>query len=372
MFFMKKLIFKAIFCTLSIAFIFFACSKDRIEGKMPKQTSSNIANITQSSKVNDDETIIRINEFKQRLQQEEYSHGSFRGGEPMTKETAVWNIEALLNATYSESDKTYALMDVKTSTISMPISNNQVSDATMLSVYNNAKQSLVTQFTVLNKSNRHVILLDVNVENITSTQVDLTVTSIIGYGTSSLVKPLTCTNVFGSTDDWKWGFQGGKCENPVLGLDATDKLEEAANLTSPLNSGHIYYTNIEKVIIDVTKQQPKNLINPNDVLPKDNHRDYLVYKTYEAIAMPNFEETACIDDADMNFYYCNLLDIINFATPTGKTFVSVDVIPKNIGQVGFGSRRHDGIIRYGISHTCESNTACPPVGACSQTSCVIW
>ncbi len=61
--------------------------------------------------------------------------------------------------------------------------------------------------------------------------------------------------------------------------------------------------------------------NPNDLIPGDIIRDYLMYGNWPNL--PNFN--TCISNTDMNFYLTGTEDVINQNKPTGMVLFDVIV-----------------------------------------------
>ena len=93
-----------------------------------------------------------------------------------------------------------------------------------------------------------------------------------------------------------------------------------------------------------------NLINPNDPIPGDNIRDYLIYVNQQSA--PNFNERLCIDDTDMNWYFNNWWDtVIPAFKPVGKSFMEVTNFVQD-GVIGTVVQ-HGAYIKYGVGNYSE-------------------
>ena len=141
---------------------------------------------------------------------------------------------------------------------------------------------------------------------------------------------------FGPDDDWLWGLHLGKCPMPTVtnvGTDAADKLNEVIN-RRPVSS-RTFFTDVVNLAFNASAF-------PNDITLYDNYRDCLMY-----IQNTNVFYTECITSNEMTFYLAGANTIIEQVRPSGKNFISIDLIGTGLP----GLLLHVVTIKYGIKHT---------------------
>ena len=238
-------------------------------------------------------------------------------------------------------------------------------DATQLAnAYEIARQKLANYYESISTS-KHVVVVDIrDLGNRSASARIFEVTSFLGVGTKVGSPPSPCdgfsTDPFGATDDWWWGFNAGKCCLPVYNSDAAEEIEKVINSRYPLPTGHTYFTDVETKTI-IPDDYPNSTGDPADIL-----HAYLIFRRHNPTHPTWHQPTVCINPADMNWYYCNWWDIIGQCKPSGKDFVSVDIIGDATST--WTTCVHRGWIIYGTSINCTVNEPCPPNSpVCSPT-----
>ena len=146
----------------------------------------------------------------------------------------------------------------------------------------------------------------------------------------------------------------GRCDGSYTPQWSGSKLTTALNQRSGPIINNVFFTSIQTVYITSYQGVSPNLINPNDPIPGDNIRDYLIYVNQQNA--PNFNERLCIDDTDMNWYFNNWWDtVIPAFKPVGKSFMEVTNFVQE-GVIGTVVQ-HGAYIKYGVGNYSED----PPI-----------
>ncbi len=366
---------RLLFGVISLACItailgYIGCTRDKQIDRSNLQSGitaqNNTSTLFNSAPASDAEKLkARIHLFRDRIKDLKVGAAE-RNDENMEVQDVKWNIEALLNATYANASLPYSKYSEETNTFSVPVTNNVVAANSLLLAYEMAQNYLSQHYYGLTSDFKNPVLIDVEVASITASSVNLKMTTIIA--TDNLNGPEMNCNVFTPMDYWYCNAgRGTCCGNPGnFGLDAADVLRNAINLRYPLGTlqNHSYFTDIEDIEINPLHDKPFDIINPNDVTPFDDKRDYLVFAT-RVNSMP---QTECINPVDMNWYYCNIYNIITQATPSGKGFINLSFFDDVVTSGGNYRIFHRGHIKYGKSVQCPC-PPCPPNVPVSDCNC---
>ncbi len=337
---MKKYFFFLLFLAIGTM----SCQKDIEQGSITaavtptdtKQTSL----FDQTKPVENDDVFKKIDAFKAKVAQIEA--GTLPESDNGTSESdAIWNIEALLNSQYGRADKPFKKINSATQTIRVALNDDgTISNTALLTALNAAEQKVTEQFSAVSGDTKHIIAIDISRKEPqmeAGGSVLLNVSSSIGSGGNPPPPP---ANPFGVADDWLFGFHQGKCDGTYVGTDAADKLSEEIN--PRLVSSCIFFTDVVRV-----EDFGGGRLNPSDVNPDDNIRDFSFFK--QSSDLPNFSN--CIIADDMNFYYNEAKTMINIFKPSGKVFISINLIGTSSFFNFVTTNVHGAKIDYGIKHT---------------------
>ena len=206
---------------------FTSCKKENMQ--QPEPNTDNTAYSTM--------IINRINHFKTQMQSPE------RGG-AMLLDTAVWNLEALINYEVALPDS--ASKDFKTmqSFYTLTVDdNNMVTEADVQQAYNLMLDTLNYQLSLLNDEVKFVVFSDVQLDEVEGNTAHLTVTN--GYGTGfilGLYEPFD--------DNWIWGTDGvneppfaGNCAQTDFSSDGSNEIQYRLNHPAAVPA-NVRYTDI--------------------------------------------------------------------------------------------------------------------------------
>jgi len=335
--------------------IFTNCSKESMEQQVQSDSLSTVSKndnsyLFQPTVSPDSEAIKqRIQNFRGRLNNTETGGTDLRESNLTAKE-AEWNIEANLNATYARADVSFSKLEKNKIEFDVPVSGGTIADADLLAAYKTAKDALANHYKQVNDKDKQVLAIDIELVKETANKAQYQQISYIAIVPPALLRAASC-EVYGETDFWYWGQDQGRCcEGGGEGIDAADVLGQELNLRYPLPDTHLYFTNIERRDID-----PDSFPNPDDDVLNDSHRDYLIFDCYLD------DDCDCINPDDMNWYYCNIREIITDLKPSGKNFSHIDLYDESTLSGEGGRVLHIGLIFYGKSIQCPCNPCSPLV-----------
>ena len=247
------------------------------------------------------------------------------------------------------------------------ISQHALSDSDLVIIYDKAYRHLHEHYTSVSALAKHTLASDLDIKEQTNLGATIIITSYIAWGTTAENAATDCDEVFDETDYWYWGHSWGKCcEGGGENLDAADRLRQEINIRYPLPEGHMFFTELEDIYFNALLDQPFILQNPDDDV-FDNYKDYRIF--YNWSGGENYSYEKCLSPDEMDFYYCNLYDLIGEAMPVGKDFSHFDLfqdeetvasIDKHIFHHGYGT--------YGISNL----GACGCIPDTSSSNCACW
>jgi hypothetical protein len=338
--------------------LFFNCSKDEIktvetkaEVETANQSDLPLFNQMQTNEKEAEKVRTKIRQFRERLKTVADGNALDKNGGTLTIEEAIWNIEAVLNATYANAGMPFEKLAIQTSNIVIPTENGYVSDMDVFNATNNASAELANHYNAITSTYRHPIVIDVELESTANNEIVISMKSVITEEPpTNTVSPIGGCNIFDATNDyWNWGWDAGRCNGLAggQGLDAADILEIQLNARIPDPANTLFFAG--PLLSPIFS--PGDYFNPNDLVVNDGHREFLMFSTN------NLNTYGCIPPADMQFYYCSMYDVINQEMYTGYSFISIDVWDDFIGGGnGSVSYQHRMNMYMGVPVTCP----CPP------------
>lgn len=235
--------------------------------------------------------------------------------------------------------------------MTLSVVNGGVLDADILAAQASIQGFLANHYASISSSNKQIIAVDFKMESVDGNSALYKVVSFIGAAPFTPTTPPTNCDVYGPNDSWYSNWNTGKCDGSNSGKDAADALGEEINQRNPLPNNHLYFVNIEQAIINPIGQEPYDLTNPNDPNPGDGYRESLVYKSWTDV----LSHPVCLPEFEMEWYYCNLRNLINGMVPQGKNFSHLEFFDEQLGStVG-----HYGNVYFGTSVQCPC-LPCPP------------
>ncbi len=393
---------KNLFFLLLLAIIAVSCQKDIVSNNAhsldasPVKSAYDSQSFTQTTAESKAEEQ-RIEAFRNLLNDLTNTSSASPTSNEMAVDATVWNVEALLNASYASAGEPFASNSLKKDSISVPLNaNGAIDESSLPSVYQIVRAKLGEQYRNVNGADKRLIFIDVALKGTRSSSnfanpipmADLYVTSSIGY-TPSLLPP---GDIFGPNDNWRWAYEEGIC-NPAtgtptgisVGYDAAKLLGYALNTRYPKPLYRDYYTGVLEFSFskienpnDVTTIPAANR-TPDNPTGKDNIRDYLTFSVseqfpYDIPGQSNYYMKACIEAVDMNWYYQNYFNLITYQKNAfNKDFISAFVQglihahiqpPLNIKHTELSHRL---VITLGNYHR---SGFCRPICMCDDDTCI--
>ncbi|MDD3132427.1 MAG: hypothetical protein PHN94_11435 [Bacteroidales bacterium] len=329
-------IFKLTILSLAVfvlAAITYSCSKqDQAE------PVSSTTEISQSEADILIENKIRAFKSKMEFQRE---NPSYKSGETMSVDSAVWYMEAASNYTYGDGASTFNKTICDTFSIVLDVADGVVNLNDVVAAYDDMIQNLSATYNAIPGGNNHLVVNDISLTAMDESTLTLGVNAVFGESTDG-----TSANF---NYAWYYGHLMGREDGAYAGIsDAAEEIEKKIHLRKGVLPRNSYYTNVDSVEV-----YGSDFINPNDPIPGDNMYDFLMFSNISNGITPNEHELLSIDE--MNFYLFGTEQVIyNFepdgARPEGLSFISVDLKGELIMAYPVSVRNHQGWIRYGELH----------------------
>ena len=261
---------------------------------------------------------------------------SYKSGETMSVDSAVWYMEAASNQTYGDGASASCKSISDTIVIIIDAANNEVLLSDVVEAYDEMINNLSQTYHALPGDNYHLVVNDVSLTNLDESTATLGVNAVFGEGTDGTDAMFDYP--------WYYGDLAGRCDGSGLGLgsDAAEEIEKVIMRRKGTNPPGTYYTSVDSIQIYCD-----NYPNPNDPNPWDNYYDYLMFHNYEGWA--NYH--TCVSVDELYFHLTGTEEVIyNIERPVGQSFISVNLIGTSIQSIP-GSVIHYGYVKYGIKHT---------------------
>ena len=351
---------KKVYLTLTVVSVFgmlmfFGCSKEEAQNKEKQE------GIFQPSE-KDLQIKGKILDFSSKIDYARENPNLKSGGDDLTLDEAVWNIEALANYNYADASAEFEGYKAETAEIEVPLTDGKVSMVDAAIAYDQMIDTLAQHFSQVPDADKHLVLADVSLKEINGLTATFNVTSGIGTSGSN---PFAG---FGEDDYWFYANGAGKCGEYIgqgIGSDAAEQIQNKINMRIALPIGHKYFVDINIVscspftnnlVLDNTINCTCcDLINPDDPEPWNNINDFLLFYGYDnSSGYPNFH--TCIPPNEMNFYLNSMehivYDMCYECFPgelDGKLFASCDLYGDLVPLMDETYIMHIANIRYGVS-----------------------
>ena len=210
---------------------FYSCKKDNMPTTEPTTDNTAYSNMITN----------RINNFRQQMQNPE------RSGE-MLLDTAVWNLEALINYDYAYPDSASKDFTIMSSHYTVTVDENgMVSEAEVQQVYNLMLDTLNYQLALLNDDVKFTVFSDVQLDEVDGNTARLTVNN--GYGSGfilGLYPPFDDNWIWGTLDNPDEPPYAGNCDQTDFSSDGSNEIEYRLNHPAAVPA-NVRYTDIEIV-----------------------------------------------------------------------------------------------------------------------------
>lgn len=236
--------------------------------------------------------------------QNKINNNTFKNGETISLDSAVWYLEALLNYNYSTPDSSFVNLTVDTTfEFNLPVNNDFVNYENVADVAFAMEEHVVDFLNNMPNSIKFIISADVRIKPSSFKSGSSTISITTGYG-SEYIANTSCYPPFEENDYWAWGFDLGGCgANSATNSDAAEEIEYKINNPQCIQQGYPGTYIAENLPIDVWAW---DYPNPNDDTPGDNWLDCLLYYEDDYI----YPIDGCLEPTEMNFYLQGTLDVV--------------------------------------------------------------
>ena len=289
--------------------------------------------------------IQRIKRFETQLK--EVKQGVFRGDSCINADSAIWNIEALFNVTYSFPEKHYVEKKIHRLSFEIEVNEDMLSLKDVNELYEDIVSSVRDEYRNDGITNdKGLMSVFVSKDVTRNGRLSVNVVAVTGRTDNhqTEIKPV----LYGPFDyrcSWYYGEYGGSWDEPDLITDAAELLEDTINYYYGYKSqDKLDYRNIYVNMLYVP-------LKGNEYWDKNNNEYYIFYKENCT------EEELYIDGNKLNHYYYNELKVINEFVPNDPKYSSVfseDMVFMEINIDGIKTYRnntavfsHQNYIFYG-------------------------
>jgi len=264
---------------------------------------------------------------------------NYKSGEQIQVDSAIWYLEAWLNAKFAYTDEKYTKTETKTDSLNITINLDELVEMDELAtVKNQLIAGLITMYNQSSLNNKELILVDLKIVSINTTEAVVSLVPVFGEkGTLSVnYDPFSDTS-------WYFGDLAGDCDFNNDGTDAAQKISEAIMANKPIYlpcPGCYYiYSDVDIIIREGFEHQNSN--NENLIF-------YIVRPDGNFIP-----DDKCLDPDEMNFHYHGeetiIYDILE--SQLNKTFMSCELEGKqDWNNSGDPRIRHHNILHFGTMH----------------------
>ena len=264
-------------------------------------------------------------------------NSTLKGDELIELDSVIWNVEALQNYSYAFPDSSTRDFLVFSDTYTLSIDQNQMvllSDVQALQ--SQMESDYLDHYNSINEVEKVLHFCDVALDSVLGSTAYISATH--GFGLTFL---LGSYPPFSEDDDWIWGTLGeeygnppaGKCDGTMQGVsDGSNELVWRLNY-SPATG--IYKPGGYSDLITI------------EVEPDDFEGQIYVDETY---TLDN-----CLYNENLQFYLLEADEIIHNSSPlgvkpTGKNFVSIEIVDTWGGPMGNPFYCHYYYITYGVPY----------------------
>ena len=295
---------KSLIVIILASMVMFSCEKETEEPTLNNSTTMSTNDLTVYNK---------IISFKGKLDAVRANDGLITktGEQPLSVDSTVWYLEALLNFTKARAEIFYNTNTIDSVFKTITLNENELVEwDDMLEMYDALEDSIDTKLAEIETETKVLKLADISVETLDGV-VTIKMVTVIYWVIPGC--PLSNTET-----SWFWGKKLGTCNGDYSGVyDATDRLEYVANGNgTSLVSGSCYFTDIdcsEQFFLDYPH-------NNNDVLSYGVSNHYLFYYVDNT---NNFEP--CFIPSDLSYFISGVNFVVNDMLPFGYDKLHTDV-----------------------------------------------
>ena len=200
--------------------------------------STGLFNATGHLATDKDETEAKLVAMRQNLESFRRNPNAiqFRSSEFTPLETAIVNLEALMNYEYAEAQKNPEILQLdSTKFIIETTTSGSLTQGKILEATDKTVDALRAHFQAFQANDKYVLAVDIKGEPLTETTAEITVVSALGKWV------LDCDI---NMNDYRWGFLLGKCDGTLANVtDAAKEIERVLNRRLS-SGGRVYFTDV--------------------------------------------------------------------------------------------------------------------------------
>lgn len=291
----SKSIFFLLIALLSIGFV--SCEKDT--QKITQNQEQEVLWTAEDVKITN-----AIHYFQNKVK-----NNTFKSGETLGIDSALWYIEAMLNYNYSTPDSSFVNLTMDTTFIyDLAVVDEEVSYDEVAAAAFAMEQHIIDYYNQMPNAIKFIIATDVSLRQDGFKNGINTLSITTGYGSEYVDNPTVYTP-FGANDYWMYGEDMGGCEiNMATESDAAQEIAYKINNPNAVISPP-YGTYIAQVVM-LNGLHAADYPNDEDEIPNDNMMDYLMYYQAPSLDYPNSFHY-CLSPIEMNFYLQGTLDVVH-------------------------------------------------------------
>jgi hypothetical protein len=239
--------------------------------------------------------------------QDKIKNNSFKSGETLELDSAVWYLEALMNYNYSTPDSSFVNLTVDTTfEFNLPVNDDLVDFSNLSEAAFAMEEHIVNYLNNMPNSIKFMVVADVHIKDDDFKSGSKTLSITTGYGSEYIDNPSAYTP-FGENDYWLYGypFFGGCETNNATSSDAAEEIEYKINNPN-VSWDDPYPAGSYVVNVGIQTIESWSYPNPDDD-QEDNWLDYLMYAEVDNNIL--FADL-CLEPEEMNFYLQGTLDVI--------------------------------------------------------------
>ena len=241
--------------------------------------------------------------------QSKIKNNSFKDGETITADSAIWYLEALLNFNYSNPDSSFVNLTVDTTfEFQLPVNNDMVNFSNVSNAAFAMEEHILNYLNNMPNSIKFLIAADVKFKANELKDGSKTITITTGYGSGYIDNPAAYTP-FGENDYWWYGSNGGGCEsNNSNSSDAAIEIEDKINNPNCILDPYPPHYIVNVGVGTVSGDEYRNDDDPSYPY-YDNWLDYMMYCESEWDNLLQLD--GCLEPIEMNFHLQGTLDVID-------------------------------------------------------------
>lgn len=235
-----------------------------------------------------------INSFKQKMTAVR-EHPHLKSGEVMSKEEARWNIETLFNVTYGFPDLSYSKTVTDTALVYLPVdaSGNALLED-VVAVYEEVLALVTDFYLAANFDEKGFLFMQLKSGETINGQLEIKLEAVTGARLGTQDDPPLFYEYFFEGEDWKYGYDMGKCDNSYDDSDAADQLEIAIRSSMvewPEPPIGFRWITANPFPIELTGFE------------YTENNEYLIYYIEKPLDQNFTEDEICLEHEEMNFHF---------------------------------------------------------------------